>query len=166
MTNRILRLACHEDLTTQTDNCLLYRTVTVVFKVLVVQGDHVFWRPENTVVEETVTVIGDLYSNFGGANRAVPYKWSNSVQWAWSGSETVQRRTYGIYRANRHHLRSINGVEERSFQWPTEYRCEYFFRTTGKPNLYFRDSSSGQFDHLTCIAPLRSLRHFWWGCWL
>lgn len=45
------------------------------------------------------------------------------------------QRPTELSQADRHYLRSINGVEERSFQWPTEYRCEYLFRTTGKPNL-------------------------------
>src|SRR5471032_430613 len=79
----------------QTNDGLLRRAVTVVRKALAVkldQGDEVLTGPEDMTGKKTVTVIRRLFGDFRCANRAVPDKGRQVIQWSGDRGEVTQWR--------------------------------------------------------------------------
>src|SRR5699024_12649869 len=77
--------------------------MTVVFITLAVELDHlddVFFIPKDVVVEEAITIVGGLFCNLRGSDRAVPHKWGNIVKRLGGSGELLEGSAEASYQVN------------------------------------------------------------------
>ena len=86
---------CDENLSTESHDGLVGATVTVGFEATAVHTHHlchVFFVPENIVVEVAVAIESCLFCNLWRADRTVPHERWDIIEWEWGRSVALQRR--------------------------------------------------------------------------
>src|SRR5699024_3996980 len=156
-----------EDLPAQADDGLVRAAVAIGFEAATVHANHlcdVFFIPEDVVVEVAISIKCCLLCNLWRANRAVPDKRWDIIEWERCRGISLQGGC-GTYLPKKCSSRAINGAASGNFQstkgFPRGCPCQ----TMGTPDRCCRGPSSTPRAHRTDAARRRSLRRSSVGHW-